>query len=137
MALEAKSAHVGEVALAAAFGNGDDVVGIPQSFAAAEIPGGEGTGASGTAEAFDVMKLGGAIETADGAEAAIALEDAFAQVAGVGAELPFLDAPLGAEGEAAGRDFELAPAAETAAVGTFGERGAIGTSAGLGAVCAH
>lgn len=118
--LEAEGAHVGEVAFAAAFGNGDDVIGIPKSFSAAEIPASKGTSASGASEAFDVMKLSRAIEAADGADAAIPFENALAEMAGIGAQLPFLNAPFGTEGEATGRDFKLAPAAETAPVGSFG-----------------
>jgi len=134
---EAECAHVGEVAFAAAFGNGDDVIGIPESFSAAEIPGGEGAGARGTTKALDVMKLGGAIEGAGGADAAVALKDAVAEMSGIAAQLPLLDAPCGTEGEAAGWNFELAPAAEAAAVWSFGQVTAKGTSAGHGALSAH
>ncbi len=41
------------------------------------------------------------IHTAEGADAAIAAKNLFPQIAGVGAEPPLVDAPVGAEGEAA------------------------------------
>jgi hypothetical protein len=85
MAFEAESAHVGQVALAAAFSHGDDVVGIPESFPAVEIPASERASARGATQALDVVKLRGAIEPADGADAAVAFEHALAEVAGVSA----------------------------------------------------
>lgn len=135
--LQAERAHVGEVAFSAAFGNGDDVIGIPESFSAAEIPRGESAGARGTPQAFDVVKLSRAIEAANGADAAVALKNPLPQMARIAAQLPFFDAPLGTEGEAPGRNFELAPAAEATAVRSFGERSAVGSSAGHEALGAH
>ncbi len=58
---------------------------------------------------------------ADGADAAVAGEDLVAEVAGVGAETPLVDAVVAAEGAAAfGEDFEIAPAAEWQTVGANG-----------------
>jgi hypothetical protein len=55
---------------------------------------------------------------AGGADALVAGEDLIAEVAGVGAETPLVDAVVGAEGAAAfGEDFEIAPAAERKIVG--------------------
>ena len=59
---------------------------------------------------------------ADGADAAVAGEDLVAEVAGVGAETPLVDAVVGAEGAAAsGEDFEITPAAEGEVVGAKGQ----------------
>lgn len=125
MALETEGAHVGEIAFTAAFGYGDGVIGVPETFSAANVPGGVGFGSRNTSQFFHAAQLGDTIETADGADAAIPLEDALAQVTGVGAQLPLFDAPFGTEGEAPARNFEIAPAAEAAPIGTFGQRGAI------------
>jgi hypothetical protein len=61
---------------------------------------------------------GDGVDVADGADTAVAGEDLVAEVAGVGAEAPLVDAVVGAEGAAAfGDDFEIAPAAEGEIVG--------------------
>jgi hypothetical protein len=72
---------------------------------------------------------------ADGADAAVAGEDLIAEIAGVGAETPLVDAVVAAEGAAAfGENFEIAPAAERQAVGASsegrGRRAATGEGAG-------
>ena len=68
---------------------------------------------------------------ADGADAVVAREDLVAEVAGVGAETPLVDAVVAAEGAAAfGEDFEVAPAAEGEVVGAKGEGGAGGVASG-------
>ena len=75
MALETESAHVGEVALATAFDHGDDMVGIPQAFSAAEVPSGGCTAASASAEPAEVDVQCEAIDAAERADAAVTLED--------------------------------------------------------------
>ena len=75
---------------------------------------------------------------ADGADAAVAGEDLVAEVAGVGAETPLVDAVVGAEGAAAfGEDFEIAPAAEGQVVGASREGVLCGAAAGEGAGGEH
>src|SRR5690242_7342753 len=54
------------------------------------------------------------VQTALGADAAIAGEDLIAQVAGVGAQLPFVHAGGATEGKTAARDRHAAPAAQAA-----------------------
>jgi hypothetical protein len=64
---------------------------------------------------------GDGVDVADGADAAVASEDLVAEVAGIGAETPLVDAVVAAEGAASfGEDFEFAPAAEGQAVGAAG-----------------
>jgi hypothetical protein len=59
---------------------------------------------------------------ADGAAPAVAGEDLVAEVAGVGAQAPLVDAVVAAEGAAAfGDDLKLAPAAQRKTVRAGGE----------------
>ncbi len=97
MALEAKRAHVGQIALAASLGYGDDVVRIPERFSAAHAPCSHRFCARGAAQLFHAPQFCDAIDSALGADAAIALKDSIAQMAGITAQLPFLDAPIRAE----------------------------------------
>ena len=121
---QAEGAEVVEVALASAFGYGANVVGIPEAAAgsdglhAIEAEAGGAVWASGS---FEGVVDGYGVDVADGADSAVAGEDLVAEVAGVGAETPLVDAVVGTEGAAAfGEDFEVAPAAEGEIVGAFG-----------------
>ena len=128
VALEAERAHVGEGAFAAAFGDGEDVVGVPEITAGAPVFFELAAGA--VVEYAFVFAEGFGVDAALGADAPVAGEDLGAEVAGVGAELPLVDAGGAAEGESALRDFGAAPAAAAAApVG--------GPASGLGAAGAH
>ena len=84
-----------------------------------------------------MMKSRVAIRPAHAAHAAVAFEDLFTKVAGIAAELPLFDAPIGAEREASFGDLEVTPAAKIAAVGPFGQRCRIGPAAGHSAQGAH
>jgi hypothetical protein len=113
---EAEGAEIVEVALAASFGDGANVVGVPEAATgsdglhAVETETGGASGASGSLER---VICGDGVDGADGADAAVAGKDLVAEVAGVGAETPLVDAVVAAEGAAAfGQDFEFAPAAE-------------------------
>lgn len=67
-----------------------------------------------------IAKLSGlrkGIDAAYGADPAISLENLFPKISGLGSQLPFVHAELGAECEPAPRDFERAPAAKSAAIG--------------------
>jgi hypothetical protein len=124
VAEKAESAEVREVALAAAFGYWADVVGVPQAAAggdglhAIEMEAGGTGGATGSLEGI----VGGdGVDVTDGTDAMVAGEDLVAEVAGIGAETPLVDAIVAAEGAAAfGDDFEITPAAEGQVVGAFG-----------------
>ena len=120
VAEETEGAEVVEVALAAAFGDWTNVVGVPEAAAggdglhAVEIQAGS---AGRTPGSLEGVVGGDGVDLADGADAAITGEDLVAEVAGVGAEAPLVDAVVGAEGAAAlGEDLEIAPAAEGKAV---------------------
>jgi hypothetical protein len=104
VAEKAEGAEVIEVALAAAFGYGADVVGVPEAatggdgFHAVEMQACRSGGASGS---FERVVGGYGVDVAGSADAAIASEDLVAEVAGVGAETPLVDAVVAAEGAAA------------------------------------
>jgi hypothetical protein len=121
VAEEAEGAEVVEVALAAAFGYRPDVVGVPEAsaggdgFHAIEMQAG---GSGGASRSLESVVSGDGVDVADGADAAVAGEDLIAEVAGIGAETPLVNAIVGAEGAAAFSDyFEVAPAAEGQLVG--------------------
>jgi len=111
MATEAEAAHVGKVALAATFCDGDDVVGIPQ--VAADSPEFFELTAGLVIELALVLAKRFGVDAAEGANAAVAGEDLGTEIAGVGAQFPFVDAGFAAKGEAAVRNGGAAPAAET------------------------
>ena len=70
-------------------------------------------GSGGASGSLKRVVGGDGVDVAGGADAMVAGEDLVAEVAGIGAESPLVDAVVGAEGAAAfGEDFELAPAAE-------------------------
>jgi hypothetical protein len=116
MAEKTEGAEVVEVALAAAFGYGADVVGVPEAAA-----GGDGlhaveakaSGAGGASGSLEGVVGGNGVDGADGADAVVAGEDLVAEVAGVGAEAPLVDTVVAAKGAAAfGEDLEVAPTTE-------------------------
>jgi hypothetical protein len=113
VALQAEGAQIGEVALAAAFNYGHNMIRIPEALARLGLhsPCREQPGAGRASLALNVMPGLNTIGGADCADAAVSLEYFVAEVAGVGAEFPFLHAEAGAEGEAAFGYFETAPAA--------------------------
>ncbi|HZS55145.1 MAG TPA: hypothetical protein VFA65_12125 [Bryobacteraceae bacterium] len=81
--------------------------------------------------------LSDTVDAADGANAAITLKDAFAQVARVAAQSPFFDAPIGAKRQPARWHFQIAPAAETPAIRSLWKTVAVGAAAGHDALSAH
>jgi hypothetical protein len=117
MALQAEGAHVPEVALASAFGDGNQVVGVPEGFAEAsfpvlgQVPFEEEFVASSRVELEKVAAELEGVDTTLGADAFVAFENFLAKVGGIGAKLPFVDASVGAERAAAGGHFDAAAAA--------------------------
>jgi hypothetical protein len=135
--LQAKRAHIGQIAFAPAFGHRDDVIGIPESFSSLKSPLGVCFRACRSAKPLDVPQLRNAVEAAYCADAAVAFEDTFAEVARVAAQSPFFDAPIRTERQAAQRHFQIAPAAEASAVWSLREVVAIGASSLHNALRAH
>lgn len=138
---ETKGTEIVQIALASTFGDGADVVGIPEGAAAGdglhavEAEAGDTGGSTGT---FEGVVDGDGLGVADGADAVVAGEDLIAEIAGIGAEPPLVDAVVGAEGTASfGEDFEFAPTAEGEAVGSAGEGLGLGAAAGKGAGGKH
>ena len=132
MAEQAESAEIVEIALAAALSDGKDVVGVPETaargdgFHAVEP---ESCDARRAARAFEGGVDRDSVGAAEGADASVAGEDVVAEIAGISAQSPLVDAIVAAEGAAALRQYlELAPAAERQAVGAFGERFAAGAA---------
>src|ERR1700685_2169483 len=91
----------------------------------------------GPAGAFHVEKSRASVDGAFGADTAIALENLFAQIARISAQLPFVDAPIGAERKAPRRDFQVAPAAQRASAGSCLKRRPVGETTGHRTGSAH
>jgi hypothetical protein len=136
VAFEAERAHVGEVAFTAAFGDRDDVIGIPEGAAEAilEIPFAKEFVASLVVELEEVEAEGDGVEAATGTDAFVALEDFIAEIARVGAEFPIVNAGFGTESPAAFGDGLRTAAAEGASVGAFGDLRGVEATSGLGAL---
>jgi hypothetical protein len=139
MAAQAEGADVGEVAFATAFDDGHDVIGVPERFArtSAEAPMREERGAAGPSGEAQLAGSSDGVDAAIGADAAIALEYLFANIGGLGAELPLVNAELRAKREAAPRDFEGTPAAEAATIGAAWDEFAVDPTALHGPHGAH
>jgi hypothetical protein len=141
MAEETKGAEIVQIALAASFGYGDDVVGIPE--AAAGSDGFESieaqTGCPGSASGSLQRVIGRyGIDMAEVAAAMVAREDLVPEVAGIGTETPLVNAIVATEGAAApGEDFEVAPTAERQAIRAFCEGITRCASSGEGARNEH
>jgi hypothetical protein len=81
----------------------------------------EAGGTGGAMGSLEGIVGGDGVDVTDGADAMVASKNLVAEIAGVGAETPLVDAVVGAEGAAAfGEDFEFTPAAEGQVVGAFG-----------------
>lgn len=139
MADQAERADVSQIALAAALDDRDDVIRVPQtpSRESLQSPVRQQFEPVCSARALQVEVRSPGVARANGANAAIAPEHLFAQIARIGSQLPFMDAPVGAERGPARRDFQIAPAAERAAVRSRRQRLPIDEAAGHGACCAH
>lgn len=81
--------------------------------------------------------FGQAIEAAYRAHAAVALKNTFAKVAGIAAQLPFLDAPIRAERQPPRRNFQIAPAAKATPIRPLGQTGTVRTASRHGALFSH
>lgn len=120
VARDTQGADIVEIALPAPFGDGQDVVCIPErastcnGFHPVE---GETGDPSVSARAFQSSVNRTRVSLAEGADAAVACKNLVAKEARVGAQPPLEDAIVGAESPStAGKDFELAPAAKWTSV---------------------
>jgi len=87
----------------------------------------ESGGAGGTAGALECCVHGDGVRLAEGADTAVASEDLVAEVAGVGAKAPLMNAVVAAEGATAlGDDLKLTPAAQGKAIRALRQRFASG-----------
>jgi len=87
MALEAESAEVLEIAFAAAFHHGDDMVGVPEAFPrpGAQAPAEQSFQAGSAAQSFELALGVQAIDAATGANTVVPFEHFFAKIAGIAA----------------------------------------------------
>jgi hypothetical protein len=119
---QAEGAEIIEIALAPTFGYGPDMVRVPKGTSsgdALDAPHGErlraGEATAAPQGCIGHHRVGGAQR----ADATVPGEHPIAEVAGVGAQTPLVNAIVRAESPAArGEDFEPTPAAERAAVRT-------------------
>ncbi len=137
MTFQAEGTHIGEIAFAAAFGDGQDVIGIPKRLSVFEPPLGSSGYAGGTTHPFDAAQFGDAINAAEGADAAIALKDPLAQMGGIAAQFPFFDAPIRTERKSSRWNFQVAPTAKRAAIFAGGQLVTIHPAALHSALSAH
>jgi len=132
MAEQTKSAEISQVAFSSSFHNRQNVIGIPQRLAGEplELPFNEKAQPVGPTRAAQLGVGSASVDSADCANAPVPLQYLLAKVARVGAEAPFVNAPIRAERKTPRRDFETTPAAEGSAAAPFRQSGAICEAAG-------
>ena len=112
MTRQTERPHVGKIALAAALGDRNDMVGVPQVSAGAPLlfkfP------ARGEIELPFPLAESFGIQPALGADSAVAGEHLPTQIGGIRAQPPLVHTGLAAEGEPAARNLCAAPTAQTA-----------------------
>lgn len=84
MALQAKGPEIREIALAAAFRDGQDVIGIPQGLSPPQTPILLSVNSRGASQFLQARELSPTVYSAIGADTTIALENPFPKVAGIG-----------------------------------------------------
>ena len=121
MADQAKGAQIPKVALSSTFDHWQDMIRVPQRLAREprKAPFGKKLLPVCTTGSPELPISSAGVGPADRADAAVPTQNLLAEIAGVGAELPFMDTPIRAECESACGDFQTAPAAESAAVWSF------------------
>jgi len=107
MAFQAERTQIVDVALAAAFDHGNDVIGVPQALSRPgfQAPIGKRPLAAFPGQAAHAVELGDAVDAAEGAYAPVAFEHMLAQVTRIGAKFPFVYAEIRAKGSAPGGHF--------------------------------
>ena len=116
MAKKTEGPNIIQITLAATLGYRQDVVCVPEAAAAGDglhTVETETCDAGRTSGAFESGVSGDRVDLTDGAMATVAGKDLIAEITGVGAETPLVDAVVTAESTAAfGKNLKLAPAAE-------------------------
>lgn len=125
VAFQAKRSKVRQIAFAAAFGYGNDMISVPNRLAASNLPVFQRAGACRASQLAQAGELGDTVHPTDGTDASVALQDSLTKVARIGAEPPLLHAPLGTKRPASRRNFEVAPAADAPAIFALGNRVAL------------
>jgi len=121
MAAETERPNIGEVALAPAFGNGHNVIRVPETPAVQrpQSPVRQQPRANASPAALQLTPRGNRIDAAVGAYAAVSLESLLTKITGIRAKSPLSYAPVGTERVPPLRYFEAAPPAQRTPVGAL------------------
>ncbi len=139
MTCQAERANVFKVAFAPAFADRQNMVRIPEAFAghgfqSPIIQHQFSTGAAGALQSSECFQR---VDMAERAATSVAGKHSLAKIAWIGAQAPFMDAPVGAKCQSAWRNFQRTPAAQRASAASLRKQGANGTSAGHGSLRTH
>jgi hypothetical protein len=117
MALQAQRPDIGEIAFASTLGNRSDMVGIPQAGSpqALQAQVAKHAYSSRRPEPLDAMPLCHRVQSARGADTFVAFKHLVPQVSRIGAQPPFVNAPIGAEGPPPDWNLQAAPSAQDSA----------------------
>ncbi len=139
MAGQTEGPDVAKVAFAAALADRNDVVRVPETFPVYgfQAPIVEHQGPACATRALQPAQRLQCVDAANGASATVAREDPLAKISWIGAEPPFMHAPVGTECATAPWNFDGAPSAQSTALRPRWKLGAEGASAGHGSLRAH
>lgn len=106
MAVQAKCPDIGQVAGSASFGDGEDVIGVPQSAAVdcLQTPLLQQTSPRNAAAALERQVSRDGVYFANGAHTPVAGERPLPKKVCVGSKAPLLDAEVGAESDTSSRN---------------------------------
>src|SRR5271154_1825035 len=115
------------------------MVGIPKAFSRSRTqpPIERSFQAGGAAQTLQLAFGVQTVDTASGANRAVPFQHLLTKIAGVGAQTPFLHAPSRTKRHTSLGNFQAAPAAQMAAVGTLGKALTVGPAAGHISLRAH
>jgi hypothetical protein len=128
---KAQCAQILKIALSSTFHYRQDMISVPKCLSREplEPPFNEKPQPMGSARTAQFPVGSASVDSADRTDASVPLQNLLTKVARVGAEAPFVYAPIRAESETPRRNFEITPAAERPAVRPFRQGGAIGEAA--------
>lgn len=118
MAFETQRPDVLEIAFAATFDDGHDMIGVPKAVSGtgAQPPFKESFQPRGAAKTFDLPFCMQAVEPATDADTAIAFQNPLANIGRIATQTPLFHAPIRTKSQAALGNFEIAPTAKIAAI---------------------